>query len=349
MHELLVGYLLNEIDDDQRRLVEEQLLREPELRRQLEQLGRCLGQPCDEEAEATGPPKGLAQRTSETVKQAADSGEFDSLDGFPEGGFPETFAFSSIGFSCPTEANGESSGACSRSWTVADMTVAAGVVLAVGMLLLPALRDSRVASRRVACQNNMKEVGFTLANYSETHNRYMPVIKRGENAGMFTVRLVSGRFIDRQRLARLVVCPSSHLADQIHAKQFVVRIPTLDELQQATRQQKVVLCRTMGGSLAYRLPYRQGNQLRMVRNTYQSNIPVLSDAPRGDRTNYISRNHGGDGENVLYQDLSVRYVVGSLASPISGDHLFLNDEGYPRPGQLPTDTVLARSDAVLRD
>jgi prepilin-type processing-associated H-X9-DG protein len=46
-----------------------------------------------------------------------------------------------------------------------------GVLLA---LLIPAVQAARESSRRVACQNNLKQLGVALANYEAAHKRWPP-------------------------------------------------------------------------------------------------------------------------------------------------------------------------------
>ena len=115
MHDLLVGYLLDELDDDQRRIVEQRLRHDPAFRRQLAHLSRCLGRDRNAENLPTEPPRGLAERTARNIAHAADSGEFQLAN---------QYGYSSIGF-----ADGDSRG--KSQWTVVDMAVATGVVLAV--------------------------------------------------------------------------------------------------------------------------------------------------------------------------------------------------------------------------
>ena len=257
MHDLLVGYLLDELDDDQRRIVEERLRRDPAFRRQLAHLSRCLGQDRNAENLPTEPPRGLAERTARNIAHATDSGEFC---------LPNKYGYSSIGFA-DDDSRGQS------HWTVVDMAVATGVVLAVGMLLLPALRDSRSAARRLECQSHLRQLGVALANYSEVYQKYMPRIETGEPAGIFTVRLVDNRFIDRDQARQLIVCPATELAENIQSRQINIQIPSFAVYQSAKGTVLVRLQKTIGGSFAYRLPFLRNGQYVALRNTYRKDIP----------------------------------------------------------------------------
>ena len=331
MHDLLVGYLLDELDDDQRRIVEERLRHDLDFRRQLAHLSRCLGQDRNAKNLPAEPPRGLAERTTRNIAHASDSGEYR---------LPNKYGYSSLGFA--------DEGSRRKShWTVVDMVVATGVVLAVGMLLLPALRDSRSAARRLECQSHLRQLGIALASYSEAYQKYMPKIETGEPAGIFTVRLVDNRFIDRDQARQLVVCPATELAENIQSRQIQIQIPPLTVYKSSRGTVLVRLQKTMGGSLAYRLPFLKNGQYVALRNTYRKEIPILSDAPSPQNPDFKSCNHGGYGQNVLFQDLRVEYLKGPVYNTKGRDHLFLNHDGLPIAGTDPFDSVLGPSDAVL--
>ncbi len=96
-------------------------------------------------------------------------------------------------------------------WSLADLTVAGGVMLAVSMLLFPALRNSRDGTRRDVCQNNLQEMGRLFLTYADKNGGYLPVVQPNENAGIFTVRLVEGNFISEEDLKQLLVCARARL------------------------------------------------------------------------------------------------------------------------------------------
>jgi hypothetical protein len=99
----------------------------------------------------------------------------------------------------------------------------------------------------------------------------------------------------------------------------------------------------MGGSYAYRLGYVEGNRYHDIRNENQSRSPLMADAPSFQLAGFMSANHRGCGQNVLFQDQSVRYQTACMV-PGREDHLFLNTAGIPAAGQGPLDTVLGRSE-----
>ena len=70
-------------------------------------------------------------------------------------------------------------------------------------------------------------------------------------------------------------------------------------------------------------------------------FPLMSDRPPGDQGPGNSRNHGGAGQNVLFQDGSVRFLTNRSLN-FDGD-IFRNKAGNIEAGADPSDTVLGAS------
>jgi hypothetical protein len=331
MRELLVSYLLGACNEEERRRVEYALIHDSKLRRQFEHIRRSLAQDGRDDGP---PPSGLAERTVDRVSHLAESEEID----------PHAAHFSSIGFVGSAGFAGSADHAAgSGNWTVVDMVVASGVVLAIGMLLVPALRESRSAARLDQCKYQLVQLGRGLTDYSRYNHRYFPVVRPHESAGMYAVRLVDSGFVDANDISKLVVCPAADMAEDLERRKIVIYVPSSAELfsLDGTRRYRVI--QLMGGSYAYRLGFLENGRYRGVRNQYSAQIPVLADAPRITNGEFESDHHGTCGQNVLYQDLSVRYLQGNLLP--DGDHLFLNALGLPAAGRFARDCVLARSEA----
>jgi hypothetical protein len=60
------------------------------------------------------------------------------------------------------------------AWGWSDLLVAASVFLAIAGLLFPAIQSSRMNMRLVACQNNLRQLGVTQAQFDETHPGAFP-------------------------------------------------------------------------------------------------------------------------------------------------------------------------------
>lgn len=332
MRDLLIRYLLGELDEFEQQRLEERLRCSPELRRELARLQACFSAAEAGESEALEPPPGLAERTAGQITGREYGGE-ESV-GSGAAGLSDALASS---------ASANEPAAYTPKWSIADLTVAGGVFLAVTMLLVPALRDSRDSARRVDCQNNLHELGTMLASYAKEHDGYYPRVAPNENAGMFAVRLVDGGYVDAPQLARLLVCRASPLASEVQSGHVVVRIPHGSQLRIMRATDLAKLRQRMGGSYAYRLGYVEGNRYYDIRNDGLARSPLLADAPSFQLAGFMSANHRGCGQNVLYQDQSVRYQTECLV-PGLDDHLFLNMAGIPAAGWGRMDAVLGRSE-----
>lgn len=329
MRERLVSYLLGELSPSEAAQLEQAVDADPALKEQLEHLRDCLllGETCDDA------PMGLADRTADSVHDLVLG--LERVDS--ESVCPTT---------TPSDATPRSGGCRLRNLTLVDGGVAAGVVLALGMMLLPAIQESREASRRHACKNNLRLVGQALHGYDEEHAGMAPHVQPGENAGIFAVRLADSGFIDHAELAKLLVCRASSLGGDVASGLKTVRVPTAAELRRAKGAELASMQRLMGGSYAYRLGYVNGSVYVPMNRCRSSQSPILSDAPDAVRSGrWQSQNHGGCGQNVLFKDGGVRYRLDCLV-PAADDNFFVNAEGAPAAGLTWNDAVLVRSEVT---
>ena len=73
---------------------------------------------------------------------------------------------------------------------------------------------------------------------------------------------------------------------------------------------------------------------------------IMSDAPAPYSPDGRSMNHGGHGQNVLYEDGHVDYQVGCTEH--TGDNFFLSERGYVEAGLNENDAVIGCSEARPR-
>ncbi|MBP88582.1 MAG: hypothetical protein CMJ64_18015 [Planctomycetaceae bacterium] len=314
----LLGYLLDALEDSERQEVERQLESNRDLRDELDSIATTL-EPLAETYTEHDPPGGLAARTCTVVE--------DQLT------VPASAAF-------PTSMAGEIR---PRSrWCMADVVVLAGICLAAAMLFFPAIAQSRYSARLAGCENNLRELGIALINYSEKAGRgYFPKVPIEGNqafAGIYgPVLRDSGYLSDPQ----YVICPSSTIA--AHLADF--EMPTLIEIDGASGTALIMIHRTAGGSYAYNLGVVVDGQYRAARNQGRTHFALMADSPSRQLAGYRSSNHGGRGQNFLYEDGHVQYVV-ECWSDTSQDHPFENRLGWTEAGVDANDAVVGPSFAT---
>ncbi|MCH2113521.1 MAG: DUF1559 domain-containing protein [Pirellulales bacterium] len=342
MRDALLAYLLEDMEPDERARVEARLQSDPIWQHELERLRRCtIAYQADPESE-TCPPEDLVHRTCSFVQQAVRSTPAASKQGdhcpLPRHQSPTTPA-------SLTESREPSTHR--QTWSWSDITVTAGILLAVGMLLLPALGESREAVRRLTCQNNLRHLGFALVEYAQQRGGELPKIEPGENAGIFVLELADHGILTRDALSHFLVCPSTKLAADIFAGIDVLRLPTREELATAPEGMLEALRERMSGSYAYRIGYvNTHGEYHPAKFVGGSHAPLLADAPSFSVAGFQSDNHGGCGQNILYQDLSTHYIRQCVDGD-SKDHLFLNADDQHAPGRHLQDVVLLRSEVIL--
>ena len=320
MREDLLGYLLEALEPSQRQSVEQALIHDDRLQRDLHLLRRSL-EPLWSDKGHLDPPQGLASRTLEYIAAHTVT--------TPAGKSP---SHTPAVLAPVTTAPGR--------WSMADLVVAAGIFLAASMLLFPALSQSRYSARLAACQNNLRQIGLALTNYSELHNGDFPEVAREGNlaaAGVYATKLqASGLLPD----AQLVVCPASELAER--AEPFSV--PTVEQLENARGDGLSKLHRVVGGSYGYNLGYVSDGRYFPTKNLRRPRFPILADAPSEQLVRHQSTNHGGCGQNVWCEDGSVMYITGCKSNDSDQD-IFANDQGEVAAGLHPEDAVIGPSPA----
>ncbi len=328
----LFGYLLGALEESERRSLEEQLDRDPELMRALAAAHESL-QPLWLAQPDFDPPPGLAERTCRLI-DAYPAPWFDS----PEPAEPEPMPAPVRPEPAPAGPPGGSAGG--SSWL--DVSMAVGIVVAMGLLVFPAVQTSRFNSRLFTCRDHLRQIGLALAQYSQSQNGYFPpVYERGRfaGAGRFAPVLLHNGFVEGPEC---FLCPDSPLAED---RQF--RIPSLEELAAASRQDLARLRRSMGGSFGYTLGFVENGRYHSPRNLHRPHYALVADAPSRLLPNHQTLNHGGRGQNVLHETGEVSFYPTPQPRE-RADNVFLNELGLVDAGQHRNDSVIAPSDGVPR-
>ncbi len=321
--ESLIGYLLGALEDSERSDLEAQLAGDAELRRDLAKVGRAL-KPLEAARMNHEPPAGLVARTidfidSHLVRPAKEeSSGRGRMSTRPE----------------PLERRGR------FRWQ--DILAACALTLSGVLLLIPAIESSRSHARLLTCQDNLRHLGVGLGEYSQLNAGFFPPIPSSGNmavAGAYAPQLLNAGVIDGPRR---IVCPSSSLAEEGR----LTAIPTLAQIKQTKDGKKLlILHRLMGGSYGYHLGHVDGGELQPTKNKNRTHFAMMSDAPDSDSPRRATLNHGGKGQNVLYEDGHVQFIRTSQLHRLEED-FFANDEGKVEAGKHENDAVVAPSHAT---
>lgn len=331
MRDHLLGYLLEALEPAEHELVERQLSTDANLRRDLAALERSLDV-LGADREHLDPPPRLTQRTCQFVFLAAS----------PTMTVPATNLPAAAAMSSPMAAAFEPASRASAPgrWTAADLVVAAGIFLAMGMLLFPAVNNSRYAARLAGCQNNLRELGLALAGYSQQNQGRFPEVETSGKlnvAGVYAAKLADTGFLSDPTK---VICPASPLAATLDK----FRLPRLEDLHAAQEYELAELQRLVGGSYGYTLGHHADGQYQPTKNLHRKTFAVMSDAPGCDLTHHQSTNHSGSGQNVLFEDGHVEYLQGCKRAGCRDD-IFENEQGEVAAGTHPEDSVIGPSGA----
>jgi prepilin-type processing-associated H-X9-DG protein len=324
MREQLIRYLLGELDDDERRALRAKLRDNPELQRELAHLRECIAANQDESAGQL-PPNHLAERTAKRVE---DSDDYE-------------LAALTSGSRQLVSTSDPPAGVL--GWSLADLTVAGGVMLAVSMLVFPALRDSREGTRLNICKQNLAELGFLTSTFASANHGYLPHVGPKEYGGEFIARLVEADLIHPEPLRLLLVCPAASAAKEIRKNPGSLRIPASHVLRTMPAAERAAVTARISPCFNVRFLSYDGERYRDIRDERSPYSPVFSDAV-GDIDRPMTPGHGGMIIQILYQDGHVEaYRAYELPA---GDDFFRNDHGFVAAGIRPGDVVLAPSHAT---
>ncbi|HQU43444.1 MAG: hypothetical protein B7Z73_04420 [Planctomycetia bacterium 21-64-5] len=307
MRDQLLGYLLGALEPAEQDEVEARLFTDVELQRDLAELRRKLV--LLDDGDEFEPPGGLAARTCNYVAARAPAAKNAALPA-PLGG-----------------------------WRVQDMIVGGGIFLAACLLLFPAIANSLSHARLTACQNNLRAIGVAMGQYSDFNGGFFPLVpEQGPLAvaGSYGPTLVELKLIEGPNV---LVCPAARQAEDVGP----FTVPTMVQVMNAPAADLPRLQAQMGGSYGYTFGYIEHGHYRGHRNHGRPNFALMADAP-GEASGGRSANHGGAGQNVLFEDLHVVFLKHCQLSGC-GDHIYINGHGYVGAGIGPDDAVIGRSSA----
>jgi hypothetical protein len=321
-HDLL-GYLMNCLDPDEYRRVEEYVRSQPDAARKLERLRQALA-PLAADAEPEKPPRSLVLGTLALVA------EFEcSRPKLPP---------------APPPRPQERSPVSRDAWQLfrrADVLVAATLLMALTGLTAALIVRVRHQEQIVACKHNLHLWWNALDRYSDTDKNALS-FPRVEMEGP---RSFAGVFVPLLHDAQTVPPEAS-----VGCPALSIQAPTnlsmaqLEFLYKQNPSEFQNLMPTLSRDYAYSLGYVDNGKLYGLRRDSGNLLPILADRPP-DNLIGSSPNHGGFGQNVLYIGGEVRWCAARTVG-IGGDDIYVNKQGLVLPGENRNDTVLAPSEAT---
>jgi hypothetical protein len=111
----------------------------------------------------------------------------------------------------------------------------------------------------------------------------------------------------------------------------------MPELASMTKAQREAVADRLSGSYGETLGYTEDGKIyRIQRNQHRPEFAVASDLPGEHAAN--SPNHGGRGQNVLFEDGHIKHMLSAVTG--SGDNIYLNGRNELGPGIDENDAVI---------
>lgn len=304
----MLDYALGKLEGPARERAEREAADDLILGEKLDRLGRAIQRLLDD-GEAIEPPANLSRRTISFV--AENRRRRSILDYVP--------------ISVPFRS--------------ADVAVAAGILIASLLTLVPALHRSKERMDQAGCGFNLSQLGISLAQYAARygHFPYAPKNQPNAAAGTFALTLHESNLLHDPAM---LDCPCNGTRKQ---DMPLPNLETLDKLRSASpdRYQNA-----LGWDYAYHAGYRHDSgQVGPVPAALSMRVPLLADQPAHQLGMILegnSPNHAHRGQNVLFSDGHASWHDTRRVSPIDAD-LFLNAANQPGPGQDIDDAALVPS------
>ncbi len=355
MHEDLLGYLIGALEPHEMRRIDQWLHEDPDARQQLAEVERLL-EPLTEMPPIESPPPDLISRTManlpplppipsapSSASPVDRSSEADAIDGATTQHDVAALAPMQSRLDPPDY----------RGWTWMDWVASSAAAAVLLALLLPSIAEGRFEARKVACQDQLRQLGTAITQYvTRSEQSRLPAVSHSGPeafAGVYAVRLRDAGLLGDEQLRW---CPSlDRPRDQTTLIDASTELVSVDELHTASVDRLRAIQQFAGGHYAYTLGVIEKNHLRSPRFESRSSFAVMSDAPLAGLATEASLagtnlsesiGHSGVGINVLFEDGRIQFLpVASLASV--PDHPLLNHRGEGEAGVNVDDASLAPS------
>jgi prepilin-type processing-associated H-X9-DG protein len=219
----------------------------------------------------------------------------------------------------------------------ADVAVAASILLAGLLTLVPAVQKSRQQMDQAGCVFNLQQVGFGLTQYAQQHHVY-PYANRdcpAADAGSFAAMLHEAGLLPD---LSILDCPSNGPSPAAKS------LPDMKTLGVIRKTDPAHYQRLVSRDYAYHVGYldHNGKPGPIPVSRASERLPLLADQPAFEDHHILegnSPNHHGLGQNVVFADGHVGWFNSRQIGPQDPD-IFLNAKSEPGPGVSQQDSVL---------
>ena len=328
----LLGYALGALDANQQLLVQQSIDQDANIEEQLIEIKASLA-PLELLEGGSGATPGLARRTCEMLaavqkeaRHEATASPLSEPRALPVEAMPGSSVMS------PSTRSEFSQGIFKSSWSLNDLLVAGACAAVLAGLLFPALSYTRFYSNRSGCQQNMINLGSAFQSYSDIHDGQFVAIPTSGNCsvtGIFAPTLKDAGLLADASLA----CPGSN-------RQSPVFVPSLKTIRNSQGERLSHYHRSMGGDYGYTMGYYADNQYVSPTDVGRSHFILCADKPSPMNEGFRSSNHGGNGQNCLFEDGRYEFVTGHA---YGNDPIYKNDYDMVAAGAHANDSVIGAS------
>lgn len=333
----LLGYVLQTLEPEEERSVEEYLESTPEARRELLRLRPLLN--ALDAQEEPAPSKDLIFKTLRAIASQRTHEEHPKSDVTPA---PIRRSSTKLPQLEPWKSDEYESGP--TNWRRADAWALIAVVMLILLAIPPVLQYVRDRAVQVECKDNLRQYYGSFARYAENHGGAIPALSSSggatSRAGIYaSVLRDEGLWGERMRLG----CPPGSAS-----------MPQPMEEVKKHGDDEFAYWQKFAGSYAYHLGYQQnenGNiNVKPVKRGDGDNIAILADRPARfgevpDWTTANSPNHGGNGQNVLFMGGHVQFFKTRSIAQGDDRDMYRNVNNQQAAGLHPHDVVLGPSEA----